>query len=655
MSMNRTLPLATLLGLLLALTAALYWPGLAGPLLLDDVENLAPLQQLDRDPANWRYAVFSNESGRLGRPVSMATFVLDWLNTSGSTWHLKRTNLLIHLLCGTLVFLLTGKLLSLTAASRRAAWPLALWVTAAWLLTPLYASTVLYVVQRMAQLATVFVLGGLLCYVWGRVHLIEGRHRTGTLLLASAFVVFWPLAALSKENGALLPLLTFLVEWYFFANYGFRRQNRSFLLAHGILCLAIIAAVLASGILTPEGVLNGYAHRSFTLAERVLTELRILWDYALGLLVPQPGAFGIYHDDYLVSRGLLDPPMTLVALAAWIIAVMLALRARSSPALAPAGFGLLFFLGAHSLESTVIPLELYFEHRNYLPGYGLFLAAGVLFGWLFEKFALAERRTVLVTMLALVPAVYALSTWNQVQVWENKELLLLITERNHPGSARVQADLAGHYGWQGNPDAAGRHLDRLVALRPDAAFGAALQRLGVSCQADAPPPTEAYRTIEKAMGPGPATYVTGSLEALVRLREQGDCPRLDGIRTARAVEHWLDRWGGEISSKYRWIVHVNLGKLLINEDRPSAAIDHLLAAWALDPAAPEPGVIAVQVQTAIGELEAARETLLRLKRETRSNRADVNRIISRYEKLLLDGGSQSRRNAEDIAPGSDLQ
>lgn len=35
-------------------------------------------------------------------------------------------------------------------------------------------------------------------------------------------------------------------------------------------------------------------------------------------------------------------------------------------------FGLLYFLIGHSIESTIFPLEIYFNHRNYLPSIGLY-------------------------------------------------------------------------------------------------------------------------------------------------------------------------------------------------------------------------------------------------------------------------------------------
>ena len=42
-----------------------------------------------------------------------------------------------------------------------------------------------------------------------------------------------------------------------------------------------------------------------------------------------------------------------------------------------AAFAVLFFLAGHILESSIFPLELIFEHRNYLPSFGPWFALGV--------------------------------------------------------------------------------------------------------------------------------------------------------------------------------------------------------------------------------------------------------------------------------------
>ena len=199
-----------LLWALLALTAAVYWPGLAGPLVLDDFENLKPLVDMHSGAISWQEVVFGSSVGVGGRPVAMLSFVLNWQTSAGEIWSLKHTNLAIHLMCGALLFWLSGRLLAepLSAVPTHRWW-LALLVASLWLLAPMQVSTVLYVVQRMAQLATLFVLAGLLCYVTGRQQLTK-RRRLGIALMCLCFVLFWPLATLSKQNGALLPLLALL-------------------------------------------------------------------------------------------------------------------------------------------------------------------------------------------------------------------------------------------------------------------------------------------------------------------------------------------------------------------------------------------------------------------------------------------------------------
>ncbi len=40
-----------------------------------------------------------------------------------------------------------------------------------------------------------------------------------------------------------------------------------------------------------------------TLAERLLTEARIMWDYVSWTLVPNLSQLSLYHDDYVAPRG----------------------------------------------------------------------------------------------------------------------------------------------------------------------------------------------------------------------------------------------------------------------------------------------------------------------------------------------------------------
>ena len=118
------------------------------------------------------------------------------------------------------------------------------------------------------------------------------------------------------------------------------------------LAAGLIYALLPAG----KWLWAGYELRSFTLLERLLTEARVLWFY-LGLIVlPRFEAFGLYHDDISLSTGLLMPWTTLPALLGLAGLVGIAWHVRNrAPLLA---FGIAWFLIGHSLESTVLPLEI---------------------------------------------------------------------------------------------------------------------------------------------------------------------------------------------------------------------------------------------------------------------------------------------------------
>src|SRR5690606_470084 len=99
------------------------------------------------------------------------------------SWGYKYHNLLIHLLNGLLLFWLLQKLLPRLAPQITPETTVAIagLTVATWLLHPLLMSTVLYAVQRMAQLSALFTLAALLCYVFARRQLGSSPGRFYTL------------------------------------------------------------------------------------------------------------------------------------------------------------------------------------------------------------------------------------------------------------------------------------------------------------------------------------------------------------------------------------------------------------------------------------------------------------------------------------------
>lgn len=460
----------------------MYLPGLSGPFLFDDITNIlqnAALRLDSLSPQALLRAAWSLESGPLKRPLAYLSFALNHYVAGGfDAFAFKATNLVIHLLNSLLVAALAWRLGAATLASqpdRRRGFTLL--AAALFALHPLALSPVLYVVQRMASLSTLFVLASVLCLLRARTNIFAGAghardreaavghdeahlpnvavaamgrsynpgtaHDTsgwlapiGWLLAGGLFALF---GLFTKENAALLPLLYLLADRVCFPAAPYwrwlGRPSRGGLLTRGALW---VLAAGAAGLLAWY-VVPGYAARPFTLTERVLTESRVLWFY-LGLFaLPRIDAFGLYHDDIALSTGLVTPWTTLPALLGLAALTWLGFRLlRRAPLV---GFGLLWFLAGHLMESTLIPLEIAHEHRNYLPLVGLACASASLVVAFYQRAprpALATIGVVLV-VLAATTALRALE-WRDSVTFPRYQVL------HHPASAQSRNEYAAALG-----------------------------------------------------------------------------------------------------------------------------------------------------------------------------------------------------------------
>lgn len=428
----------------MAIVVLVYMPGLHGPFLFDDVPNiLRPMAAWMADKTGWQELVFGNHSGPLGRPLSMATFVANAALTGLEVWPFKATNLAIHLLCGITLFLLLSLLLERDQYLSHRGPLVASLIAVLWLIHPMQVSTVLYVVQRMAQLSALFTLLGLLFYVRGRIDLEQAKYRGGLVYLFLLLPMATLAAVLSKENGALVPLYCAVIELGYFRSRASRvesRCTRAFFVAF----LALPALLGSLYYLAGSGnLLRGYDGRLFTMGERLLSQPRAILDYIGSLLLPRGPSLGIYTDDFLVSRSLFDPPSTFWSILGLTTLVACAVMARTRIPAFFVGIGL--YLAGHVLESTIFPLELYFEHRNYLPSFGLFLALAGLCAWaipnLIERVPNAGRfRRVLWGAVGALFVLLAGATWARSGVWSSWMILAEQGIRQHPHSRRAHLD-----------------------------------------------------------------------------------------------------------------------------------------------------------------------------------------------------------------------
>ena len=372
----------------------------------------------------------------------MASFLLTTWLWGTDPFSYKLGNLVVHLLCGLLGFLLLRRVLCLDPRLAPHATLLAAIASAIWLLHPLHVSTVLYAVQRMAQLATLFTLAAVLVYLVARQQLADSRWRIAALNLFVSFPLLLLLGLFSKQNAAIAPFLCLVLELAFFRG---RSGNHRMLAVF----FALSAALPALGTMVllavaPERLLGGYHDYDFTLPQRLLSQPRALLDYIGMWFVPRGPRMGLYTDDFAVSSGLLSPPSTLLALLVLLAASAFAIAVHRR---APCVFaGWFFFLVAHAVESSFLPLDLYFEHRNYLPSFGLLLMFCGLLGMLPLPVGIEPQRLRRLGTLAVTAmlAVLAFATFGRVGVWQSEQAIIEQALEQHPRSMRAHLDAASH-------------------------------------------------------------------------------------------------------------------------------------------------------------------------------------------------------------------
>lgn len=603
---KRNLALAAALALLVVLV---YFPGLTGPFLFDDPVNIInPFRAWLAGETGWQEVVFGNRSGPLGRPLSMASFAFNGATTGLEVVPFKATNLLIHLLCGAALYTLLAQLLQRDARLQASARLVAGIITAIWLLHPMQVSSVLYVVQRMAQLSTLFTLLALVFYVIGRQALEKGQMRRGYARLFLWLPAATAAGMLSKENGALVPLFCLVLELGYFqpkVGQGRPKGVQLFFALSLFLPLALIALFYL-----PSKLIPGYEGRLFTLSERLLTQPRALMDYIGALLIPSGPSLGVYTDDFVVSRGWLQPSTTLFSIVGLIALVGLALFTRTR---VPAVFtGLGFFLAGHAMESTIFPLEMYFEHRNYLPSAGLFLAVAGGVGWLLRRLRQSkDQHSGEPRLLWLALGIYVLllagATWARSSVWSSWPALAEQGVQQHPLSRRAHLDHISMLLARGRNEEAAKFYDSLEAIGDAASIHAAIMgRVWLQCSTQQRADAASVARIATIAGKRLELGELLSAERLGNLLIQRDCDGLTKSELAALLKNLTDETSQSQTLTPVWRMRFMAARLYQEDGQLALAIEQAALAWMTGKADPAVGVLLSALYAHSGDVKSAR-------------------------------------------------
>lgn len=426
--------------LIMALTSLIYLPGLSGDFHFDDFPNLLQNSRLhinNLDIDSLISSALSSDSGILKRPVSMLSFAMNSYFFGIDPYSWKIINLIIHLLNGIGIYFLSFvifqkyNLIQEGNCSKKHNITLSIFISCLWLVHPLNLTSVLYIVQRMTSLSAFFVIWTCVFYIILRYRYYKSSH--GFVFIPTTITLLSIIAIFTKENAALLPIFLLLLE-----SSIFKLKNKSNSFDKKIILLFFIILVIPAIIFIylllfrTGGLLSSYTIRDFTMTERILTEFRILIFYLKQIYLPSLQELGLYHDDILISEGLFSPISTFFAALAIFLLIFLAIYNFSKQPLI--AFGLLWFFGAHLLESTFLPLELAHEHRNYLALYG------VLFSTVFiiSKSPINNLKHWLKYSLWVGPIVLlSFVTYIRSTQWSDNVLHAVYEAKHHPNSARA--------------------------------------------------------------------------------------------------------------------------------------------------------------------------------------------------------------------------
>lgn len=438
-----------------------YFHALGGPFLLDDFTSVLPakIDSLSFSEL-WRVGL-GDSSGPFGRGIPVLSFALNNHLWGDSPYSFKVVNLVLHAINFFLVFRLSVLLyqksvIKKNTLSAREIYLLSFVCASLWALHPMQVSTVMYVVQRMAMMSATFTLCSIFVYLRYRDCLSTNKKKFAWVASISGLAV---LSCLCKEIGVLTLLYIGLIELLLYpaslvVATRFIKEKPFFVL--------FLVLLLYPTFLAYQKLMLQYDLRDFGLVERLISEAQILTNiYLKNIILPNLNEMSVYHDGYL-PRSSLDMTFIFSALIIFFL-IGLSVVARVRYPMFSVGVGM--FLISHLLESTFLPLELVFEHRNYLSIVGVCLSV-VYVCWIFVR--KYEVKPMLVSLLMVLPVlIVSQLTYIRSMEWSSKEALVSAALINKPSSIRAKMSVTEILAGQGRLDELLVHLASAAEQHPE--------------------------------------------------------------------------------------------------------------------------------------------------------------------------------------------
>lgn len=438
----------TRIGLLLAVAMLVYANALLNSFTYDDF--LYVLNNPGVTSATLKGFFEPTKVGNVFRPVTFATFALNWALGNVHAWGYHLLNLLLHAAVTLLLYLVLRTLLESVARGETVAFAAALLFA----VHPIHTEAVASIVGRSELLATGFLLVAWLLHLQDRQVPALACFVLALMSKESA-VAFLPLAlAGDYVRGKLKPLV----------RYGW---------------IALVAVLYVGVLWKAQGGRFGelgvdFLDNPLTILPtklRILNALRIAWKYVWLLVFPAKLS---YDYSYNAIRLYADWRHTLPAAVAAVVVLGLwawtVWKRQAGWVLA----GAIYLAGFAVTANVLVPTgTIMGERLAYLPSAGFCLLVALI--WIgLEKYRPKIAWAVLVAILAAFGA----RTIIRNRDWRSNFTLYSAAERVVPGDARMHANLGGFYMDSGQLEAARTELQTALRIYPD--FPDALEFYGLT-------------------------------------------------------------------------------------------------------------------------------------------------------------------------------
>ncbi|MEI6174642.1 MAG: hypothetical protein WCR01_12900 [Bacteroidota bacterium] len=431
---------------IVCITLLAYIPSLSNGVFCwdDKVVALAPLVQ--NLSINKVFEYFSTYHAGLYHPLTTLSFAIDYKIGNGSVFPFHVTNLILHLINTSLIYLLVKNISSIPL--------LPFFVGLTFGIHPMHVESVAWITSRKDLLYSLFFICSLLSYTG----YVKNNANKKLYLLTLLFFIF---SCLSKIQSIVLPFLLFVFDYQYKRKFVIREQlieKIPFILIVFLLGYVNVQAQNQYGYVNFKENYS-FIERIFLFSIGFLQYLeKIIFPFQIAIFYPFP----FKPSQNLPGYYLLFPAGVGVFLFGTF---MLILKSKKEEI-----FGLLFFLINILIVLLISNYREYIiaNKYTYLALTGIFITIGSTGYWLIQRFQ--KFRMIFFTMISAYLIMLTMMTYKQNRLWNSPLKLFTYASDKYPDCSIIFNTLGSISTDSGMYDKSLEYLNKAIVLDRDNLF-----------------------------------------------------------------------------------------------------------------------------------------------------------------------------------------